>query len=87
MTSGYETPWRTKQQAEVDFIKVTNRKPTPIEVKSALKEPVLPNGMRAFLDRYPETPEAFVVRNVKAEEIVYRKTIVEFIAWHEVDQI
>ena len=79
--------WRTKQKAEVDFIKVTNRRPVPIEVKSNLASFALPDGMKAFLDRYPETSEGFVVGEEGGGEIVYKKATIKFISWQDADQL
>lgn len=79
--------WRTKQKAEVDFIKVTNRRPIPIEVKSSLKDPIVPDGVKAFLDRYPDTPEGYVVSEQTLGEVAYKKTIIKFIQWHDVAEI
>lgn len=79
--------WRTKQKAEVDFIKVVNRKPVPIEVKSRLLGPVIPEGMKAFLARYPETSEGYVVSNEAMDKIVYKGVTVKFICWRDADQI
>lgn len=79
--------WRTKQKAEVDFVKVVNREPIPIEVKSSLNEAVVPDGMRTFLDRYSNVSEGYVVSNRRAGKVVYQKTTVKFIHWHDADQI
>ncbi|MBI2167533.1 MAG: ATP-binding protein [Candidatus Omnitrophica bacterium] len=79
--------WRTRQKAEVDFVKVVNRRPVPIEVKSSLAPGVLPAGMKAFLDRYPEAPEGYVVGEGASGETLYKKTVVKFIDWRNADQI
>lgn len=79
--------WRTKQKAEVDFVKVVNRKPVPIEVKSSLGSPVVPDGMKAFLVRYPETPEGYVVCGQALGEVAYKRSVIKFIGWHDTAQI
>ena len=79
--------WRTKQKAEVDFVKVVNRRPIPIEVKSSLGSPVIPDGMKAFLARYPETPEGYVVCDQALGEVIYKKSVIKFIRWHDTAQI
>ena len=79
--------WRTKQKAEVDFVKVVNRRPIPVEVKSGLNELVVPEGMKAFLNRYPEVAEAYVVNDKQAGEIPYKKAIIRFISWQDSDTI
>ncbi len=79
--------WRTKQKMEVDFVKVVNRQPIPIEVKSGLKTPALPEGMKAFLDRYPQAALGVVVSDRAMGDIVYNKTTVKFIRWQDVAQI
>ena len=79
--------WRTKQKMEVDFVKVVNRQPIPIEVKSGLKTPAIPEGMKAFLDRYPQAALGVVVSDRAMGDIVYNKTTVKFIRWQDVAQI
>jgi predicted AAA+ superfamily ATPase len=53
--------WRTKDGQEVDFILLQNRRPFPVEVKTQLLSLQVPKGLAAFLKRYPETTQAFVV--------------------------
>ena len=79
--------WRTKQKAEVDFIKVTNKQPVPIEVKSDLKQMMVPDGLKMFLKRYPSTPESYVVNTAQRGELRYGGTVVKFILWTDIDQI
>lgn len=79
--------WRTKQKMEVDFVKVVNRRPIPIEVKSGLRIPAVPEGMRAFLDRYPQAAMGYVVSDRAMGDIVYNKTTVKFIHWQDVAQV
>ena len=79
--------WRTKQKAEVDFIKVTNRQPVPIEIKSDLKQIKIPNGLKAFLTKYPSTTKAYVVNTTQRSELNYQNTPVNFIHWTDIDQI
>ena len=44
--------WRTKKGDEVDFILLKNRIPIPIEVKSHLLAPNVPDGLLKFLKKY-----------------------------------
>jgi predicted AAA+ superfamily ATPase len=53
--------WRTGQDDEVDFILLKNRIPVPVGVKYRLSGPVVPDGVRKFLQHYPEAP--FALRN------------------------
>ncbi len=62
--------WRTKDGSEVDFILVKDRKPIPIEVKSTIAKGQIPNGLKRFLARYPNTKIAFVINEVLEQEIV-----------------
>jgi predicted AAA+ superfamily ATPase len=60
--------WRTKDGSEVDFILVKDRKPIPIEVKSVTTEGQIPDGLKKFLTRYPNTKQAFVInQNIQTE--------------------
>ncbi|MEA3305468.1 MAG: ATP-binding protein [Candidatus Omnitrophota bacterium] len=79
--------WRTKQKAEVDFIKVTNRQPVPIEVKSDLKQIRIPDGLKTFLKSYPSTTESYVVNTTQNGELRYQSIPVKFILWTDIDQI
>lgn len=79
--------WRTRQKAEVDFVKVVNRHPIPIEVKSGLQNKAIPDGMKVFLDRYLYVREAYVVNDKQTGELKYKNTLVKFIHWHNAGQI
>lgn len=61
--------WRTKEGDEVDFILLKDRKPTPIEVKSGLKTPEIPKGLRKFIQRYKKVNKAFVINETISETI------------------
>lgn len=77
--------WRTKQKAEVDFVKVVNRSPVPIEVKSSKNDFTIPNGIKSFLDRYKDVEEAYVVHEGAEDETFYKKAKIKFIKWSNVD--
>ena len=79
--------WRTKQKSEVDFIKVTNRQPIPIEVKSDLKQIKIPDGLKAFLKSYPLTAASYIVNTEQRGELRYQNIPVKFILWTDIDQI
>lgn len=79
--------WRTKQKEEVDFVKVVNRQPVPIEVKSHWNQRSIPGGMKAFLNRYPKVKEAYVVCDQAIGEEVYNKAVVRFVPWFEADTL
>ena len=79
--------WRTKHKEEVDFIKVVNRTPIPIEVKSHLKEMKVPAGLKTFLNRYAKTELAYVVNTAQIGEVSYGSSLVKFIHWKDADQI
>ena len=77
--------WRTKQKTEVDFVKVVNRHPMPIEVKSDLKVKDIPEGIKAFIDRYPQVSLAYVVNTALTGEMHYKNAVVKFIHWRDSD--
>ncbi|MBI1883562.1 MAG: ATP-binding protein [Chlamydiae bacterium] len=78
--------WRTKQKSEVDFVKVVNRKPIPIEVKSSLSGCAIPSGMNDFLNRYPHTKEGVVVNESYKGEVKHGSAVIRFIPWKEIGQ-
>jgi predicted AAA+ superfamily ATPase len=66
--------WRTKQGHEVDFIKLINRKPMLIEVKADLNQPTIPKGVIAFIKRYPDTQQAYILNNKIVHDTYYQNT-------------
>ncbi|MBI4430132.1 MAG: ATP-binding protein [Candidatus Omnitrophica bacterium] len=77
--------WRTKQKAEVDFVKVVNRKPIPIEVKYRFDSKEIPNGMKAFFDRYPSAQEGYIVTAGEEGKLKYKQASVNIISWQNSD--
>lgn len=84
----YEAPnqpvkyWRTKSQAEVDFILERGINPLPIEVKCRrFKERAISKGMRSFLEKY-KPDEAWIINLSLEEEAVVGQTTVKFIPWY-----
>lgn len=71
--------WRTRQQEEVDFILVQDRIPIPIEVKSKISKREIPNGIKQFINKYPETRLAIILNNDIHEEIEYKGKRVLFL--------
>lgn len=55
--------WRTREKEEVDFILVQDRIPLPIEVKSKLTTAEAPQGLKQFLNKYPESKYAIVLND------------------------
>lgn len=77
--------WRTKQKEEVDFVRVTNRKPVPIEVKTDGHDMQIPAGITAFLRRYPNTEKAYVVNTTITGEKAYNGIPVYFVHWTDME--
>jgi predicted AAA+ superfamily ATPase len=76
--------WRTKSQAEVDFVlSAGNKVELPVEVKyKDLDEPKVTKSLRSFIKKY--TPEKAVVVNLSLEKTVeIENTQVEFIPYTE----
>lgn len=74
--------WRTKSQAEVDFVlSAGNKVELPVEAKyKDLDEPKVTKSLRSFIKKY--TPEKAVVVNLSLEETVeIENTQVEFIPY------
>ncbi len=72
--------WRTKGGDEIDFVLLTDRRPLPIEVKSALSQAEVPKAIVRFLQAYPEAPGAVVLSEdlradveVNGKPVVFRK--------------
>lgn len=74
--------WRTKGQAEVDFVLEQGLRPLPIEVKCMkMEQPKITPSFRSFISEYaPE--EAWVVNLSLQAEIKMNATRIRFIPWY-----
>jgi predicted AAA+ superfamily ATPase len=79
--------WRTRQGDEVDFILLKNRIPVPVEVKYRLPAPIVPDGMRKFLQKYPDAPLALVFSKDDLGEVECCGRPVRFLEWQEAENI
>lgn len=79
--------WRTRQGDEVDFILLKNRIPVPVEVKYRIPVPVVPDGIRKFLQNYPEAPFALVFSKDAMGEVECCGRLVRFLEWSEAEDI
>ena len=79
--------WRTRQGDEVDFILLKNRIPVPVEVKYRLSAPVVPDGMRKFLQTYVDAPFAFVFSKDDLGEVKCCGRPVRFLKWQDAEEI
>lgn len=70
--------WRLKDGAEVDFIWIKNQKAYPIEVKTSWNTDRIPDGLKAFFDKYPATKMAFVISNIPERMTEYKGIKVYF---------
>jgi len=75
--------WRTKDEAEVDFVIDSLAELIPIEVKySVLKKPEITRGLRSFIDKY-HPGRAFFVNLTLNETLTVDKTKVYFLPFYE----
>ncbi len=79
--------WRTRQGDEVDFILLKNRIPVPVEVKYQLPGPVVPDGIRKFLQKYPDAPFALVFSKDAMGEVECCGRPVQFLEWSGAEEI
>jgi len=70
--------WRTRQKEEVDFVLVQDRLPIPIEVKSKIRGIEIPDGVKAFLRKYPESPAAVILNDDIFEKTKFEDKTVFF---------
>lgn len=76
--------WRTKDNAEVDFILNRGEKIIPIEVKKqTLAKPEIKRSLRSFIAKY-QPGEAYVVNLSLKESLQLEKTKVIFIPYYEI---
>lgn len=76
--------WRTKDNAEVDFILNRGEQIIPIEVKKqTLAKPEIKRSLRSFIAKY-QPGEAYVVNLSLKESLQLEKTKVIFIPYYEI---
>jgi hypothetical protein len=78
--------WRTKDGSEIDFIYIKNRKPSIIEVKSKLKQMLIPKAFEHFLRSYPNTEHCFVINENISGELDYRGRLIKFIKLEDMEE-
>jgi predicted AAA+ superfamily ATPase len=78
--------WRTKEGHEVDFILLKDRKPIPIEVKSAWADTSVPGGLRQFIKKYP-VASAYVVNENVSSTLQYDSTTIRFCTFDKFETI
>jgi len=61
--------WHTKDGKSLNFVYIHHRIPYPIHIQTNIKPGEIPPGLRSFLNRYPETKQAFIL-NLDHEEIL-----------------
>lgn len=75
--------WRTKQQAEVDFILKKGNQLLPVEVKyKKLKKNTITYGLRKFIKEY-QPQKAVIINLSRKEQIIESKTKIYFIPYYE----
>ena len=79
--------WRTKSQAEVDFVIDLGDKVMPVEVKfKNFTAPKIEKSLRSFIEKY--SPEkAFVVNKNLTQQTIYQKTKISFIPFWRIKEI
>lgn len=73
--------WRLKTGEEVDFVWIKNQKFYPIEVKTACAVGDVPDGIRAFIKKYPKTKIAFVLNRQSEGEARLNSANVVYMKW------
>ena len=79
--------WRTRDQAEVDFVIQIGTETIPIEVKfTDIKKPAISRSFRSFLNKY-RPKKAFVIHLGKKQKILVNKTTVSFLPFYQTSSI
>ena len=71
----------------MDFILLRNRIPVPVEVKYRLSGPIVTDGIRKFLQKYPDAPFALVFSKDALGEAECCGRKVQFLKWSEAEEI
>ncbi len=79
--------WRTKSQAELDFLIDKGGNLIPIEVKfKDFKKPKIEKSLQSFISKY-QPQKAYTVNRSFFQEINYKNTKVVFLPFWEIDKI
>lgn len=78
--------WRNKQGQEIDFILLKNRKPLLIEVKTKLNSMDIPQPMKTFIKKYPDTKGGIVFSSNLCGEREYLGKKIFFKEIHKVNE-
>ena len=79
--------WRTKSQAEVDFIIDLGGEIIPVEAKfKNFEKPKIEKSLQSFIKKYSPA-QAFVVNKNLEQQIIYKNTKIKFIPFWEVSGI
>lgn len=79
--------WRLKSGDEVDFLWIRNQIPYPVEVKLNWEPGKIPGGLTAFLKRYPDTTQAFIVSSRGGKPVHYNTTLIQFLPFEDASLI
>lgn len=75
--------WRTRDNAEVDFVVKTGTRLTPVEAKyTKLRKPEIPRSMRSFLNEY-KPKKAYIIHLGERNEIQVDVTAISFVPFYE----
>jgi len=78
--------WRTKSQAEVDFV-LDRQEVIPIEVKSSLKNAKISKSFHSFLSKY-NCPNAYILsENLEEDVKLSLQKTVHFLPWVKLNKI
>ncbi|HHD92290.1 MAG TPA: ATP-binding protein [Candidatus Portnoybacteria bacterium] len=79
--------WRTKSQAEVDFVFDLGHNLVPIEAKfKNFQQPKIGKSLQSFIKKY-KPKKAFIVNKNLSKKIIYQDAEVEFITFYQIDRI
>ena len=75
--------WRTKPGAEVDFLIINDKRILPVEIKTAIKKPTIPSGLRSFIEKYKPEKALVVGLGIFNQSVKVSGTTVYFIHPYE----
>lgn len=79
--------WRSLDDQEVDFVLSKDGDLLPVEVKAKWDKNKIPNGIKAFLRKYPEESKAAIILADFEDETEYQGHKIYFMPWYRAHQL
>ena len=79
--------WRTKSQAEVDFILEKNNEIIPVEIKTSLKKSKISRSFHSFMAKYKSEKGYILSENLETTSKINDIQTVHFLPWIKLNAV